>query len=117
MSTCDTHCRFKCGNGITDPGEQCDNGVNDGSYGTCNPNCTLAYYCGDGMKNGTEQCDFGTANVAPATAYGPGICTSFCTWAPYCGDGRIQSQFGEQCDGSSSCNAVCKDVGGPIPIL
>jgi len=27
--------------------EQCDDGKNDGSYGTCNPNCTIAGYCGD----------------------------------------------------------------------
>jgi len=115
QSTCDTHCKLKCGNGIKDAGEQCDNGVNDGSYGTCNPDCTLAFYCGDGIKNGAEQCDFGTANIALAAAYGPGICTSVCTWAPYCGDGRIQSKFGEQCDGGNSCNASCKTTGSWIP--
>ena len=32
------------------PGEQCDNGVNDGSYGTCNTDCTFAGYCGDGIE-------------------------------------------------------------------
>ena len=30
-SKCDAHCRFKCGNGIKDPGEQCDDGVNNGA--------------------------------------------------------------------------------------
>jgi hypothetical protein len=115
QSTCDTHCKLKCGNGIKDPGEQCDNGVNDGSYGTCNSDCTLALYCGDGIKSGSEQCDFGAANIALASAYGPGICTSVCTWAPYCGDGRIQSKFGEQCDGGNSCDATCKTTGSWIP--
>jgi fibro-slime domain-containing protein len=110
IDKCDTHCRFKCGNGIKDPGEQCDNGVNDGSYGTCNPNCTLAGYCGDGIKNGSEQCDDGTSNVSVATAYGPGICTTACTFAPYCGDGRVQTQFGEACDSTASCNAKCQVV-------
>jgi cysteine-rich repeat protein len=99
---------LKCGNGVKDPGEQCDDGVNDGSYGTCNPDCTLAPYCGDGIKSGPEQCDFGTANVSPAKAYGSGICTTACTWAPYCGDGRIQSQFGEQCDGGNACDSKCQ---------
>ena len=108
QSKCDVHCRLKCGNGVKDPGEQCDDGVNDGSYGTCNPDCTLAPYCGDGIKSGPEQCDFGTANVSPAKAYGSGICTTACTWAPYCGDGRIQSQFGEQCDGGNACDSKCQ---------
>jgi fibro-slime domain-containing protein len=107
-STCDVHCRFKCGNGIKDTGEQCDDGVNDGSYGTCNPNCTLAGYCGDGIKEGPEACDNGSSNVAPATAYGPGICTTACAFAPYCGDGRVQATFGEQCDGTPNCDAQCE---------
>jgi hypothetical protein len=109
-SPCDVNCRFKCGNGIRDPGEMCDNGVNNGSYGTCAPDCTLPSYCGDGTKNGPEQCDAGQANVAFATAYGPGICTSLCTWAPFCGDGRVQLQYGEKCDGGGACNAICQIV-------
>ena len=107
-SKCDIHCRFKCGNGYKDPGEQCDNGVNDGSYGTCNSNCTLAGYCGDGIKNGSESCDNGVKNVALATAYGTGVCTTACTFAPYCGDRRVESQFGEQCDGTPECSAYCQ---------
>ena len=108
--TCDTHCRLKCGNGFKDPGEQCDNGVNDGSYGSCNANCTLAGYCGDAIKSGPEQCDFGANDVPVSTAYGSGVCTTACTFAPYCGDGRVQTQFGEQCDGTSSCDATCHTV-------
>jgi fibro-slime domain-containing protein len=104
-SMCDVHCQFKCGNGVKDPGEQCDDGKDDGSYGTCNPNCTLAPYCGDGIKNGNEQCDQGPKNSS--TAYGPNLCTNQCTIAPYCGDGRVQAQFGEQCDGSSNCTSMC----------
>ena len=38
-----------CGNGTPEyEVEECDNGVNDGSYGTCNSDCTLALRCGDG---------------------------------------------------------------------
>ena len=112
---CTTTCVVapRCGDGIPQSqfGEQCDNGKNDGSYGTCNPNCSLAPYCGDGIKNGPEACDNGSQNASPSSAYGMGICTTACTAAPYCGDGIVQSQFGEQCDGTPNCTSNCKNMG------
>ena len=57
--------------------------------------------------NGPEPCDNGSNNVAPATAYGPGVCTTACAAAPRCGDGVLQTQFGEQCDGSKNCTSMC----------
>lgn len=107
-SACDAHCHVKCGNGFRDPGEACDDGVNNGAYGTCSPNCTLANYCGDGAKNGPEQCDLGNNNEA--NPYGAGKCSTACTLAPYCGDGRIQSSYGEECDGDVKCDPVCKKI-------
>jgi len=106
-STCDTQCRLKCGNAAVEAPEQCDNGINDGTYGTCTPECKLAGYCGDGIKNGNEQCDKGNANVAVATAYGDGVCTKACKTAPICGDGKVQSAFGEECEGNNNCMS-CK---------
>jgi fibro-slime domain-containing protein len=114
-NVCTTACTNApyCGDGVRESqfGEQCDNGVNNGSYGTCNPNCSLAPYCGDGIKNGPEQCDNGSNNQSPSTAYGPGICTTACDTAPYCGDGIVQTQFGEQCDSTPGCNSMCKTGG------
>ena len=89
-------------------GEQCDNGVNDGSYGTCNPDCSLPGYCGDGIKNGPEKCDNGPSNAPVGSAYGSGTCTLICQWAPYCGDGYVQAGFGEQCDGQAGCGPTCQ---------
>jgi fibro-slime domain-containing protein len=109
-SGCDTHCRSKCGNGIRDVGEQCDDGVNNGSYGTCKSDCSFSGYCGDGIQNGPEQCDRGSSNVPMSTAYGTGVCTTVCTYAPFCGDGRVQSSFGEECDGASDCEASCRRI-------
>ena len=102
------HCHLRCGNGVKESGEQCDNGKNDGSYGTCNPDCSLPGYCGDGIKNGPEKCDNGPGNVPASSAYGTGLCTVICQWAPFCGDGWVQGAFGEQCDGSSGCSSSCK---------
>lgn len=44
-----------CGNGITDDGEQCDDGNNlDGD--ACEANCSLPF-CGNGIVDAGEQCD------------------------------------------------------------
>ncbi len=87
----------RCGDGFKNGTEQCDDGKNDGSYGTCNPDCTLAGYCGDDhLQNPPEVCDQGSANSS--TAYGMTLCTNRCTPAPYCGDKAVEGQFGETCD-------------------
>ena len=52
-----------CGDTFVQAGvEACDDGVNDGSYGGCNPGCgALAPYCGDGAVQGPqERCDGAT---------------------------------------------------------
>lgn len=65
-TTCEGDCTTPtgCGDGILDPGEQCDQGVeNDGRYGGCNPDCSLASFCGDRVVDAAfgEQCDDGDA--------------------------------------------------------
>ncbi len=52
-------CSAICGDGVVQPGEQCDDGVNDGGYGECGAGCVLGAYCGDGIVQPGEDCDDG----------------------------------------------------------
>ncbi|NUO49644.1 MAG: DUF4215 domain-containing protein [Polyangiaceae bacterium] len=93
-STCDT----TCGDGIVAGDELCDDGVNDGSYGGCMPNCTPGPRCGDSsVQDPPEECDDGV-NLAPYSFTGMPGCAPGCVLGAYCGDGAINSLFGEQCD-------------------
>ncbi|WP_437996181.1 DUF4215 domain-containing protein [Sorangium sp. So ce185] len=59
FATARSECRPICGDGVVGLGEQCDDGVNDGGYGECGPDCQLGEYCGDGIVQGPEECDDG----------------------------------------------------------
>lgn len=85
-----------CGDGVTDPGEACDdaNSVPDDG---CSNVCRLPG-CGDGVVQGAEECD--DANTVDTDE-----CTQLC-FAATCGDGIIHTALGEQCD---DANAVESD--------
>ncbi len=86
-------CKPVCGDGILTPDEQCDDGVNDGSYGSCTPDCKRGPRCGDGLvQDPPEECDDGI-NLTPYEGCAPG-----CKNGAFCGDGNVDSLFGEQCD-------------------
>ena len=107
-----------CGDGVVDfsQGEQCDDAVNDGSYGTCGPDCTLADYCGDGVVSGSdetcdcgdgssgENCANGSFEIYSSNALG---CGFDCKATAYCGD-NIRNGA-ENCDGTDvTTGRVCK---------
>src|SRR5262249_51290885 len=67
-STTTTTLPFICGNGIIDPGEQCDDGntvSGDGCSNVCTIEagwmsmCVVVPVCGDGLLRGGETCDDG----------------------------------------------------------
>ncbi|KYF88000.1 hypothetical protein BE20_00220 [Sorangium cellulosum] len=62
-------------------GEECDDGVNDGSMGCLG--CRIGAVCGDGVPQQDlgEQCDDGRNDG------GYGECAPGCVYGPRCGDG------------------------------
>ena len=64
-----------CGDGVLDPGEECDDGAQNGPHHDCYADCTLNH-CGDGVSELPEECDLGSAN-------GPdGGCSQLCEVLP-----------------------------------
>ena len=101
---CSANCQSNetCGNGVVDPGEQCDPGGNIFTS-TCNPDCTKAH-CGDGEVNmpAGEQCDDGNSSNTDA-------CTNACK-NNVCGDGFVftgKEQFGD--DGNTNNSDGCRN--------
>lgn len=123
-----------CGNGVVDPPEECDLGLDNDDQGVCTSGCR-ATSCGDGsvqLRRG-EACDEGAANsdlfgscttLCQETRCGDGVvdpgegcdegyanhdeggaCSSLCQ-PTRCGDGV--RQFGESCDGEIACDVECR---------
>jgi fibro-slime domain-containing protein len=105
----ESSCQSNCGDGIKTPDEACDDGKNDGSYGSCTADCKLGPHCGDAVVQASagEECDDGV-NLTPYGGCAPG-----CKLGGKCGDGKVDSLFGEQCDdgvndgGYGECGAGC----------
>lgn len=58
-STVGAEAGVPCGNGMSDPDEQCDNGADNGPGKACTALCKLNV-CGDGDRGPAEACDTGT---------------------------------------------------------
>lgn len=113
---------LKCGNGVVDDGEDCDDGNTiDGD--DCPAACLyldVVDVCGDGVQGTTEGCD----DVNTVSEDG---CSSTCQ-VESCGDGIVQngtymdgSAHVEECDdgisGSATCSNVCLTItAAPEPV-
>src|SRR3569623_1882588 len=102
-----------CGNGITESGEQCDFGADNGGVAGCNSDCTSSCTgasCDDGEPcNGIEMCSAVTDNGATGQACSPGtaepagtvcgtdmVCRNAACVSASCGDGATTGT--EECD-------------------
>ncbi|MFO0755253.1 MAG: hypothetical protein U0359_02105 [Byssovorax sp.] len=133
---CDPSCHYDitpclCGNGMIDPGEQCD-GQNlggkscaDEGFGggqlACDPSCKFLFSgcttCGNGMIEGAEVCDgndlggkscqsLGFSGGQLACSPACQLITNGCT---ACGNGLVEQ--GEQCDGQNLGGKSCQALG------
>jgi cysteine-rich repeat protein len=93
-----------CGNGLVNPGEECDDG-NRLDHDGCSATCQVEGFCGNGDVEPGEECDDSNFDDGDG-------CTSTCRTEVGCGDGRLE--VGEQCDDDNltdgdGCNALCQD--------
>jgi cysteine-rich repeat protein len=124
-----------CGNNVTEPPEECDDGNTVSGDGCSHPSC-LPEVCGDGTLNPDpapgpeEECDDGntvgddgcdaTCNLECGngtiegaeecdTSGQSATCNDDCT-LPECGDGNLNEDAGEQCEPPSvgTCDAECQ---------
>jgi len=105
---CDSICASDetCGNGVLDPGEDCDDDNNvsgDGCSATC-----VGEYCGNGVSDPSEACDDGMHCTDGTTS---------CTSAGDCtgiGDGSCATRDGTGCSATCASDETCgNDVVDP----
>ena len=125
----------KCGNGVVDPGEECDDGnIIDGDH--CSSSCR-AETCGNNVVDPGEQCDDGNlvdgdgcSSKCTIEKCGNGIkdkgeacddgnnidgdgCSANCLSTEICGNGIVDKAVGEVCDDGNTvdgdgCSSTCE---------
>ncbi|MCA9637018.1 MAG: hypothetical protein KC420_13410, partial [Myxococcales bacterium] len=97
-----------CGNGIVEPGEECDEGDANGPEAPCSDACVLGF-CGDAIVQPAlgEACDLGAG-----LNHEHGACTDECMDAT-CGDGKVFLGV-EECDDGEQNQAGLYDGYTPM---
>lgn len=97
-----------CGDGVVQPGEDCDDGNTTDDGNGCGTDCQFRNTCGDGVLEPLAE----HGGVDTAT------CDTDCT-AATCGDGHFNPTAGEECDdgpngnGQGRCSVFCTLVPPP----
>ncbi|MEO8705013.1 MAG: DUF4215 domain-containing protein [Kofleriaceae bacterium] len=99
-------CDDTCGDGVTSSEEVCDDGVNQGGYGSCVAGCLgFGPRCGDTItQSPQEQCDDGI------NAGGYDNCSPTCQLGARCGDGIVQAAHEECDDGNTIDTDACSNT-------
>ncbi|MBI2082017.1 MAG: S8 family serine peptidase [Deltaproteobacteria bacterium] len=113
----------RCGDGVIDFQEGCDDGNTLDGDG-CSSSCQTEAICGDGLLSEGEECDDGNTELE-ACVYGLtscDVCDSTCHLrsgeTSFCGDGELDSLQGEECDNGAlnndslpdACRANCQSA-------
>jgi cysteine-rich repeat protein len=120
----------RCGDGIRQPGEECDHGAQNGPNAGCERDCTLSCVPSDPQRGDAHcdphdpckgvgkcgadfRCTVSGALATGAACGGGNICRDGACQAPVCGDGIVTAP--EECDdgvndGSHGCNSQCRFV-------
>jgi hypothetical protein len=118
--TVDSDCPKVCGNGVVEPGEQCDRAIPEGKQGACPKDCGPAFACMPRKVEGSDCNAHCVATAITACSMVPdGCCPEGCTTASdpdcsaTCGNGTVDP--GETCDtaiadlAAGSCPKMCDD--------
>ena len=92
----------RCGDGILDPMESCDDG-NNVSGDRCSATCRYEARCGDGRVDMGEVCDDGNNRSGDG-------CRSDCLSSETCGNRIVDTSRGEICDGTPNCAPDCRSI-------
>lgn len=103
----------RCGNGVLDPGEACDDG-NAVSGDCCSATCEAeppAPCASDGNDCTTDVCDGAglCAHVANQAPCDDGL---FCNGADTCSGGACAVHAGDPCAAGAECNRTCDEAAG-----
>ncbi|MCS6800118.1 MAG: DUF4215 domain-containing protein [Myxococcota bacterium] len=99
----------RCGDGVLDRGEMCDDGNRTSGDG-CSDRCFREAYCGNGRREMEEVCDDGNNRSGDG-------CRADCRSDETCGNGVRDVAVGERCDdgnrvGGDGCAADCTSLEG-----
>ena len=85
-----------CGNGVVNPGEECDGNLNyeNGElYFRCNSDCTVNF-CGNGLINADEECDDGNSDPCDACDNDCNLTSVSCMNPCFMDCGRFEADCG-----------------------